>query len=415
MGVIGDKYFQNPKSHKDLGIMRAMVVNNNDKDKVGKVRIRIPSFHGVPGLTDRFIEDEGLPWAMPCFYGGCGQDFGSFIVPIPGTFVWVMFEDGDVDKPVYLGGVPSVGSNLEKTVNNLDDPESPQQPWQTQPGMADAPWDVFHGKATGVPERSVIYKSQKGHTIMCDDTDADESMTIIDRLGQVLKFFCPVEKDKNAEKYHRELNSAENDKQLGDGLVDDPWVMLRSGIDKDGEKKIHSMIKMFKSRMRGETIDSDKKQETTTDYYPGHMTQTTQDPSDISQLHMALDRMYMKYGKDYILEYFCSSYYRTTAFKKCFMEFTPDHMKFLYDGNGITIDKDHLEIKFKGTVLTETESTFTVKTKDSWSVSANNASISGNDQSLSGKGKEINFQGSGKVYTQGGKTYMQGSEIHFNK
>ncbi len=167
---ITQKYSNNPKIHKDVSLTRALVVNNNDPKKIGRILIRIPSYHGVPGKTDRSIPDEGLPWAMPCFYGGCGQDLGSFLVPIPGTYVWVTFEDNDVDKPVYLGGVPSVGSTIAKTVNNLNDPDSPQQPWETQPGISDAPWDVFNGKSTGVPERHVLFKAQKGQTVVCDDT-----------------------------------------------------------------------------------------------------------------------------------------------------------------------------------------------------------------------------------------------------
>ena len=403
------KYNNDPSLHGNLPVMRAKVIRNNDPKKIGRVQIRIPSYHGMPGLTDRFIEDEGLPWAMPCFYGGAGQDFGSFLVPIPGTFVWVVFEDNDIEKPVYLGGVPSKGSALPKTVNNLGDPESPMSAWETIPNMPDAPWDTFDGKPTGVPERNVIYKSQKGSTIMCDDTDGEESLSILDRLGQVIKFFCGVTKSQNASRYRRELNSAETNNQLGEGLAEDPSIMIRSGETKDGDK-VHSMIRIFQTKMRGESIDGDAGKFTTTDYSPTEFLQQTQH----SVLDMTEDHIYISFPK--ILEYFCASYFSVKAFDKCHIECTPDHMKFQYNGNGLYIDDESLKLTFKGTTLIETDKDFNVKASDNFKMQVNGAEISGNkDDGLQGKAKEFKFEGSGSVYTQEGKTFIVGTEIHFNK
>lgn len=402
------KYNNDPTLHGPLPIMRAKVINNNDPKKIGRVMIRIPSYHGVPGLTDRYIEDEKLPWAMPCFYGGCGQDMGSFLVPIPGTFIWVLFEDNDVSKPVYLGGIPSIGSKLSKQVNNLGDPTSPQDPWFTTPNMADAPWDTFDGKATGVPERQVIYKSQKGHTIMCDDTDGEESLTILDRVGQVIKFFCGVTKAKNRTKYRRELKSAENNTQLGDGLTGEPSIMLRSGETPDGGK-IHSMIQMYRDHMRGESINSDTMKRTTTDYSPIEYNQQTQS----STLNMTEDHIYISYPE--ILEYFCSDHYRLTAFGKSVIECTRDHIKVQFDGNGLYIDGDAVKLFYKDTVIMETSKELNAKASTLFNIQAAGSEISGDEDGLKGKAKEFKFEGSGSVYTEGGKTYIVGTEVHMNR
>ena len=408
--IYNDKKLMNDALlHGSMPVMRAKVINNNDPKKIGRIQVRIPSFHGVPELTDRFIPDEDLPWAVPCVYGGCGQDWGSFLVPIPGTFVWLLFEDNDAEKPIYLGGVTSIPNEKPKTVNNLNDPASPQQPWDTDPGKENITWDEFTGKSTGVPERDIIYKSQKGHTIMCDDTDGEESMTFIDRVGQVIKFFCGVSKGKNGERYHRELYSAEKDEQLGEGLAGDSSIMIRSGEIQDGDK-IHSMFRMYHDHMRTECIDGEQTKHTTTDYSPYEYNQETQE----SILNMTEDHIFMKF-KDFITEYFCDNYWSLTAFEKNRIECTPDHMYAYYDGNGIFIDSDKVKIHFKDTSITLDEKTLRGKTKEEYSFAADGSSFSGTKDLLSGKSKEVKFEGSGKVYTDGGKTYMTGTEIHFNK
>ena len=409
LGLLSEKYAQDPRLHKNLGITRAKVVNNNDPKKIGRIQVRIPSFHGVPGLTTRSIPDDMLPWATPCFYGGCGQDLGSFLVPIPGTFVWLMFEDDDVEKPVYLGGVPSVGSTLSKKMNKLKGFESPQQPWETEAGMSDVAWDEFDGKDTGVPERNILYKSQKGHTIMCDDTDGEESLTILDRVGQVIKFFSGVAVVKNGLKYHRELNSAEKDSQLGENLSEDSSIMIRSGEIKDG-KKIHSMFRMFHDHMRTECIDTDEEKHTSTDYSPLEYHQETQE----SRLNMTEDHIYMKF-KDVITEYYCDNYWSLTAFEKNRIECTPDHLSAKFDGNGLFIDENEVKLNFKGTTFVLNKDSMKGNADSEFSFEAGGSTLKGTEDSISAKGKDVKFEGSGSVYTEDGKTYMTGTEIHFNK
>jgi hypothetical protein len=57
----------------------------------------------------------------------------------------------------------------------------------------DAPTDVYSGRDYDKDiTRHVLYKSPKGHTILFDDTDAKEQLTIIDRMGQVINMICPA-------------------------------------------------------------------------------------------------------------------------------------------------------------------------------------------------------------------------------
>lgn len=70
----------------DFGLHRAIVVDAVDPDGRRRVRISAPALLG-PG--DR--------WAAAC------SSPGSTAVPAVGTTVWIMFEDGDVMRPVWVG------------------------------------------------------------------------------------------------------------------------------------------------------------------------------------------------------------------------------------------------------------------------------------------------------------------------
>lgn len=70
------------------------VVDNNDPEKLGRVRIRIP------GLID-----PGSAFAFPLgTVGGGSAQRGFFNPPDVGAEVGVLFNQGDVDHPYYLCG-----------------------------------------------------------------------------------------------------------------------------------------------------------------------------------------------------------------------------------------------------------------------------------------------------------------------
>jgi len=69
------------------GLTRGTVVNNVDPLKMGRVTVRIE------GKID---ESE---WALPFGVGG-----GEWNIPAAGALVWVMFEGGDLDSPVWAHG-----------------------------------------------------------------------------------------------------------------------------------------------------------------------------------------------------------------------------------------------------------------------------------------------------------------------
>jgi hypothetical protein len=88
------------------GLYRGTVINNVDLETRGRLLIAVPEVYSAIPST----------WAEPNvpLAGPVGPPMGAYMVPPIGTGVWVMFEQGDRDKPVWMGcrwggenGVPS--------------------------------------------------------------------------------------------------------------------------------------------------------------------------------------------------------------------------------------------------------------------------------------------------------------------
>jgi uncharacterized protein involved in type VI secretion and phage assembly len=74
------------------GKYRGKVENNVDPMQLGRIQVSVPAVLG-----------EGrMSWAMPCVpYAGSGVGF--FAIPPTGANVWVEFEGGDPDYPIWSG------------------------------------------------------------------------------------------------------------------------------------------------------------------------------------------------------------------------------------------------------------------------------------------------------------------------
>lgn len=179
------------------GLLCAVVEDNLDPKKIGRVKIRIPSIHGSNPSSRNYTSTEDLDWAYPSMPFFSAYDCGSFIVPPVGSYIWVMEAAGTPSYYVYLGGVPGSGPKMPKPMNCLD-PENPNSvsmgQYYTPIGENEMPVDL---QSTEYAQSGVIFKSQKGHTIKYNDQDGAESFEIIDRSGQSIVFECPVSVDEN--------------------------------------------------------------------------------------------------------------------------------------------------------------------------------------------------------------------------
>jgi hypothetical protein len=75
-----------------FGKYRGTVINNVDPMQMGRIQAMVPDVSGL------------LPssWAMPCL-PLAGINMGLFTVPMIGAGVWVEFEQGDPDYPIWVG------------------------------------------------------------------------------------------------------------------------------------------------------------------------------------------------------------------------------------------------------------------------------------------------------------------------
>lgn len=139
----GQKYF---------GKYRGMVINNIDPMQMGRLMVQVPDLGGP------------LPssWAMPCF-PFTGKQMGAYMLPQIGSGVWVEFEQGDLDYPIWSGCW--YGSVAEVPALALaGNPVSPNIVLQT--GLQNS---IVISDLPG-PTGGIMLKSTTGATLIVNDT-----------------------------------------------------------------------------------------------------------------------------------------------------------------------------------------------------------------------------------------------------
>ncbi|GIU69226.1 MAG: hypothetical protein KatS3mg002_0462 [Candidatus Woesearchaeota archaeon] len=138
------------KTSEYFGFYRAKVVDNNDPDNFGRVKVWIPMV-----MID-ISESDGI-WALPANnpIGGRNIDnnkkYGTSYIPLIGSWVWVFFEAGNVNHPYYFGALQLYNNE------NKDLPE-------IQSGSNKDKW--------------VIFRSPDGRTIVISDDPEDSRIEI---------------------------------------------------------------------------------------------------------------------------------------------------------------------------------------------------------------------------------------------
>ncbi len=128
------------------GKYRGVVTDINDPRMIGRVRATVPDVMG----------DKESGWAMPSVpFGGDGMGF--FALPKKGAGVWIEFEQGDLEHPIWSGCW--FGSKAEVPPVLLTDP--PDSPF-----------------------KKVLLKTEGGQSILLDDTPGEGGITLETSDGQ---------------------------------------------------------------------------------------------------------------------------------------------------------------------------------------------------------------------------------------
>lgn len=144
-------YLMQRVERRFYGKYRGFVVDNADPEQLGRLKIKVPSVLGPEVVTG---------WALPCVAYGGDANQGLLFIPEVEAGVWIEFEEGDLEFPVWVGtfwSKPGGESELPKP----NDPDGAEQ---------DAVQDP--------PTRKII-KTRKGHTIQLEDADGEESIIIV--------------------------------------------------------------------------------------------------------------------------------------------------------------------------------------------------------------------------------------------
>jgi hypothetical protein len=136
-----------------FGKYRGVVLNNIDPMGIGRIQVQVV---GVFTLASS--------WAMPCF-PVAGIQTGMVTVPIIGSGVWVEFEQGDPDYPIWTGCYHSTRAEVPTMAQAVPPPIPAitlQTPLQNTIQVSDAP----PSPATG----GVVLRSTTGAMIVVNDT-----------------------------------------------------------------------------------------------------------------------------------------------------------------------------------------------------------------------------------------------------
>jgi type VI secretion system (T6SS) baseplate-like injector VgrG len=141
---------------KFFGKYRGTVVNNIDPLQIGRIQVIVPDVSNVVPTS----------WAMPCV-PMAGKQSGAFMVPQIGAGVWIEFEQGDPDYPVWVGGF--WGITAEVPILALLPPAIPpgqnivmQTTLQNTVVVSDAPPTPITG--------GIVLKSATGAMIVVNDS-----------------------------------------------------------------------------------------------------------------------------------------------------------------------------------------------------------------------------------------------------
>ncbi|MDD2463319.1 MAG: phage baseplate assembly protein V [Desulfobulbus sp.] len=136
---------QSLRERRAYGKYRGFVTDNDDPQRLARVKLRVPSLLG----------EAETDWALPCLPCGGLSNRGLFTVAEIGAQVWVEFEGGNLDFPIWTGTF-----------------------WQQS---GDIPEEVQDQPTT------LVLRTARGHVLLFEEKDGDETVRLLHANGAKLE------------------------------------------------------------------------------------------------------------------------------------------------------------------------------------------------------------------------------------
>jgi len=164
-------------TYRYIGPWRGFVSRVDDPQSQFRIKATVPEV----------LDDVESNWALPCFPGSSKKP----ALPEIGQMVWIEFEQGDPNKPIWKGSTPSSFQGdlpVSKESQGLDGDE-------VQPPRGTGTTVTETGKTVNEPVPAFVgeypsvssYKTKSGHIIDIDDTDGEERLAVIHKVGASLE------------------------------------------------------------------------------------------------------------------------------------------------------------------------------------------------------------------------------------
>lgn len=191
------------------GKYRGFIVDNADPEQLGRLKVTVPSVLGSDVVTG---------WAMPCVPYGGNADQGFLFIPEINAGVWMEFEEGDLEFPIWVGTF-----------------------WSKPGGESELPKPGDEQS----PPTSKIMKTLK-HTIELADEDGNEAIKITDVVNSnrvVIDSNGFALEDSNGNKITLDSNGIKiEDKNSNVIIMDSSSVTIKSNSIKIGENAIEPLV-----------------------------------------------------------------------------------------------------------------------------------------------------------------------------
>ncbi len=188
-----------------IGKFRGIVADNKDPEHRGRLKCKCPQVFG---------DDEVLDWALPCVPYGGDSGTGFFSIPKKDSSVWLEFEQGDVNRPVWVGVWWAAPEDKTEAADVTHKKEKAKTGFWDEAETGDAKREAPDNHA---------WQTKTGHRIELDDTDGQTKIKITDRKGQHIL----IRSEDGKEKIY--LKDASNNRFMLDATTGSRRILMQDG------------------------------------------------------------------------------------------------------------------------------------------------------------------------------------------